>query len=123
MVYYGFMVKVTAPMLSLRASGTIGNAITFVCGQFAKRHEGSAGSGQKGNPVQMAKFSAGAAMWKSFSTGIKNLWNDFYKTLLSSGKCVSVTYDLSGYDMFMLYWLKFGDHGWPDYPNPGPEPK
>ena len=117
------MVKVTGALFSLHASGTFGKAITFVCGQFARRKEGGGGTGKKGNPVQMAKFKAGAAMWKTLPFGVTNNWNHFYKAILESSVCVSVTFDLSGYDMWMLYWLKFGDHGWPDYPNPGPEPK
>ncbi len=116
------MAKVTGALFSLHASGTLGGAITFVCGQFARRHENTAGKDKKGNPVQMAKFKAGAQKWQTLSDEIQATWQAFYKALLASPVCINVTYDLSGYDIWMLYWLKFGENGWAQYPLPGPEP-
>ncbi len=76
-----------------------------------------------GNEAQMEKFTNGAAKWKALPGATKEIWNAFYKEILTSEKCLNITYDLNGYNMWMLYWLKFGEDGWPDYPLPGPAPQ
>lgn len=116
------MAKVVAPLFSLKATGTLAGAITFVCGQYARMAERKENEKKQGNENQMAKFTLGAEHWQALPDGTKKLWNDFYKEILSSEQCLNITYDLSGYNMWMIYWLKFGENGWADYPLPGSAP-
>lgn len=116
------MAKVTGPLFSLAASGTFGKVITFVCGHFAKKAESAEAGGGKGNLKMMIKFKAGTIKWKSLSNEIKKEWGEFGKMIMTSGKCISLEFYLTGFQLWMSYYLKFGENGWPAYPHPGTPP-
>ena len=117
------MAKVTGALFSLKASGTLGRTITYVCGMIARRAETAKEGEQKGNEEMMGKFKDGADKWH-FVIGqdCRDTWSDFVKIITISEKCVGFEWYLIGYQLWMSYWLKWGEDGWAAYPYPGTPP-
>ncbi len=116
------MVKVVAPLFSLRASGTLGNTITFVCGHLARiaqRKEEAEGYVPTG---QNEYFMEAIKRWNNLSVGVKDDWRNFARVVKDSKVCISLDYYLTNYQLFLSYYMTWGFNGWPDYPNPGPPP-
>ena len=113
------MVKVKAPLMSLSASGDLAGTIQFVCGHFVRRKPESNDAGSTSQNEQRQKFLQGAQKWSSeLSADVKENWRGFNKAMRQKQECVALIYQMSGYNLWMLYWLEFGESGWVNYPNP-----
>ena len=113
------MVKLKGPLFSQSASGEIGKAIQFVCGHFARAKPDIPPPSTEQQKTQQARFLEGANIWsETLSDNIKENWKDFKKIIISNDKCVGMPYNTSGYNLWQLYYLKYGVDGWVDYPNP-----
>lgn len=110
------MAKVTGPLLSLSASGTIADAITYVCGHFARKGEAK----ERKQPEQLFEqgqnFGAGVNVWNPMTYEQKESWRQFTKVFRSAPECASLGFYLTGYNLFMSYYLRFGENGWTNYP-------
>ena len=113
------MALVTAPLMSLSASGKLKDTMTFVCGtlvRMADEKEKKADS-----PAQtenQTKWKDGASVWTA-NPANKTEWDNFGDYVEKSGYCdVSLNYYFSGYQLFMAYYMKLGKDGWTNYPNP-----
>lgn len=91
------MAKLTKPLMSSAAHGSVGPALTF-----SKRISGNQVRYQK-KPKDVitaavaehrAKYAAGAARWRNYSDAMKQYWND-----------LAVKLNLTGYNLFMRKWL------------------
>ena len=115
------MAKAVAPLFSLKASGDLG-PIQYACGRFVKkkqRAEESEPTAPQGE--QRAKFLEGADKWSNvLSLTNRGNWTGFFVAIKNSKECASVDYLMSSYNLWMLYWLKFGENGWTNYPDPPP---
>jgi len=113
------MAKVTGPLFSLAASGSIGGIITYVCGHFAKKKEGEKTEDASEAQLEIEmKWSEGAAVWQSLGEN-KEFWNEFHKVLWATPECaVNISHIVNGYQLFMSFYMKYGPDGWPGYPLP-----
>lgn len=113
----GLMAKVTAPLLSLTASGTIAKAITYVCGHFARK----AVEKTEEQPAQLfpqgEKFTEAAGIWGFLNGSQQDSWRNFTKVFKSAPECQNLGFYLTGYNLFMSYYLRFGVDGWENYPS------
>ncbi len=115
------MVKTTAPLFSLEASGLVG-PIQFVCGSFAKKMmKPKNAPPSEAQEEQNEKFLDGAIRWKKELTlENRNNWKSFFEIVRQSEECVSMAILMNSYNLWMTYWLKYGLDGWENYPNPPP---
>lgn len=113
------MVKVKGALFSEHASGNFGKAIQFICGKFAKstgEHPPPSAEAQK---KQQTKFLEGANIWSNtLSSQQKQQWKNLKELIISKDRCIGMPYNTSGYNLWQLYFLKYGVDGWEDYPNP-----
>ena len=116
------MAKVIAPLFSLAASGTLAGAITFVCGKSARRARLALKRSEEGPTSQNSLFAEAAAAWSSQTPQTKEQWSVFGKIVKDDRACIGLEYYLSGYQLFISYYMEFGVNGWADYPLPGPPP-
>jgi len=96
------MAKVTAPLFSLDASGTIGKAFTFSKwkGRHYVRTRVSPYNPQSsGQSTQRTAFSAAVAVWKGMSSSEKESWNNRAKNL---------GLVMSGYNFYVQQYLEQG---------------
>ncbi len=113
------MVKITKPLFSEAASGNFAGVIQFVCGHFVKSIPDTSPISSESQRKQREKFLNGAAKWTNELTEEnKNNWKAFFSVIREEPQCVDTILRMSGYDIWMLYWLKFGEGGWENYPNP-----
>lgn len=113
------MAKVTNPLHSSRASGDFAKAIQYVCGRFARMKPRVNDPETELQTTQRSIFTQGAIKWsKVLTRDMKNNWKESAGILLKTKNCLEVEYPLTGYNLWMLYWLKFGEDGWVNYPNP-----
>jgi len=113
------MAKVKNPLHSKIASGDFAASIQFVCGHFVreKTKPGNAETMPQGE--QRSKFFQGANKWShEFDKETKEKWKLFKSAMLLSKDCIRGVFFMNGYNLWMLYWLKFGENGWTHYPNP-----
>ena len=113
------MAKVTGPLFSLVASGSIGETITYVCGHYAKKKQDETKK-PKTEPQEerMTKWKSGCAEWQT-SQENKDEWDVFLQLLRTDKDCsVKLIYTASGFQLFMSFYMKEGVDGWPNYPNP-----
>ena len=114
-----YMAKLEGPLFSQSASGEIGKAIQFVCGHFSRAKPNYPMDSSSYQDDQRAKFLQGANIWsKELSENTKTNWRSFRETLLTSDRCVEMPFNTSGYNLWQLYFLKYGKDGWNNYPNP-----
>jgi hypothetical protein len=116
------MAKVIAPLFSVRASGTLANTITYVCGHLARYAGKKSEKGGQPPTAQNDKFSEAVALWQSFTDEQKQAWHDFAKLVHDKRVCTNYEYYLNDYQLFMSYYLSYGEDGWENYPNPGSPP-
>jgi len=113
------MVRVVAPLMSLSASGTLKETLTYVCGLYlrrAKRAERFEYTQRR--KKQETKFSQGCEVWQSLKED-KEKWRKFAEFVKKSGFCdVSLSYYMTGFQTFMSYYLAKGPGGWKNYPLP-----
>jgi len=119
LLYLTCMVLLTAPLMSLSASGTFKNTLTFVCGTLARiaerKEKKTISSGQSANQT---KWSEGCQVWQSPEND-KSLWEAFGGYVKKSGACdVSLSYYFTGFQLFMAYYMTLGPNNWINYPNP-----
>jgi len=91
------MAKLTQPLMSTAAHGSLGPALTF-----SKRATGNQVRYQKkpkdvltvAGALWRTKYAAGAARWHNYSDAMKEQWN-----ILAANK------NLTGFNLFMSKWL------------------
>jgi len=136
------MARVVGPLYSLQASGSFGDLITYKCGTIAcKKKKESKFYSNKFNQ-QREKFKAGAEVWRSIrGFGALLAWGsvgivDRYNLMCNHVPVALALFGIlnpidlvtlypaavliSGYQLFMSYYLTFGEDGWPNYPFPPP---
>ena len=113
------MVKVKAPLFSIKASGDLASAIQYVCGSFTKKKPRATDVISPNQETQRNKFLDGAKKWKrELTEETKKKWEYFRATILMSKDCAVNAYLISPYNLWMSYWLHFGENGWKNYPDP-----
>jgi len=116
------MAKVIGPLFSMQASGTLAGTITYVCGHFARKAKVILDDSQVMPEGQTLKFMYAVKTWNYLSGQIKQDWKDFGKIVKESKQCIEYELKLTGYQLFLSYYLTFGEDGWKSYPEPGPPP-
>lgn len=136
------MAKVKQPLFSEKATGTIGNAITFRCGKFVtakQKEKGDAATIDQN--AQRQKFLDAVEAWTKYLTiDQKTAWQTFARSVqdprgyykiaipglvclvpigFKTGfqKCIDLS-NFNGYQYFISAYLRFGAFGWVGYPNP-----
>ena len=113
------MVKVKNPLFSLSASGDLGATIQYVCGQFTRVKPGGAIFPNAKQKEIRNNFFVGANKWRAeLSWDTKKKWFAFQKMLRQQDECVGASILMNGYNLWMSYWLKAGEGGWNNYPDP-----
>lgn len=113
------MSKVKNPLFSLSASGDLGATIQYVCGQFVRMKPKEAVPPTDTQKGIRNNFFVGANKWKSeLSWATKKKWFAFKKMLRQQDECVGASVLMNGYNLWMSYWLKAGEDGWKNYPDP-----
>lgn len=124
------MPNVVGPMFSVAASGNFGGAIEFLCGGVVKKakpkpKKNKGVEDKEDNAVteaqstQRTKFQEAKDYWKlTLGEHQRTEWYEFTKIVVTSGKCVGKTLKLSGYTCWMKFYLKYGEGGWPGFPDP-----
>ncbi len=115
------MVKVTRPFFSLKASGDFGAILQYMCGHFVKLKPESPKTETPAQKVQRTKFSSGAKKWTEELEPVeREHWKEYQEFLSQLPQCQYFTFGLSGYDLWMSYFLDYGVDGWKNYPDPPP---
>jgi hypothetical protein len=112
------MPKVTGPLFSLGASGTLAKTLVYVCGHLTRVAENRDKASQKPPTEQSNKFSDGAATWGGFDVQLKDAWASWGKVIRDSRACIGLEYYLTGYQLWLSYYLTYGVDGWENYPFP-----
>lgn len=113
------MAIVDKPLFSLAASGDLAKSIQFICGHFLRQKPDSPDPQSAKQIKQRTKFTDGADMWSNtLSQDTKKNWGSIKKRISGDDWCLKSLFGISGYNIWMLYWLKFGENGWKNYPNP-----
>ena len=115
------MAKVFGPLLSISASGNFGNSLRYVCGHFVSKSSHGEVKSTPDREKQRLKFKLGIQTWSNDLTEyVKKSWSEFTKCAFASEYCTAAYGKVSGYNMWMYFWLKFGENGWEGYPLPPP---
>lgn len=88
------MAKVTAPLLSLKATGQFANTMNFAGLNGGTRVYIKRDPKNSGTPQQKQKYAAGAANWQTLTAPEKAAWT-------ATGK----PKQLNGWQAFISYWL------------------
>ena len=110
------MAKVTGPLLSLSASGTIAETITFVCGHFARKKQEKTGEQPEHLVGQGDTFKAGVDVWRAMTASQKKSWGVFRKIIVSAPECSALKGEITGYNLYLSHYLRYGVDGWENYP-------
>lgn len=115
------MAKTVGPLFSLHASGSVGGVLTYVCGTIVQkmklRKEKEPSESQEDNQT---KWKEGCEVW-SGNPSIKPEWKVFLGWVASSDECpVEAPEMANGFQLFMMFYMKEGPDGWPNYPSPPP---
>ena len=113
------MAVVVGPLLSVDASGMIGDTLEFKCGGVAcQKKRKSPGLENDEFNNQQKRFRLGTFVWMSLEVWQKQEWRNtgwwLEGKLTPHGQNVWI----DGYQAFMSYFLRFGEYGWPGYPLP-----
>jgi hypothetical protein len=115
------MAKLTRPFWSLKAAGDFGQVLQYMCGHFVKAKPRKIEMRTSKQDVQRTKFSKGAKKWsKDLSPENREHWQEYQEFLSQLPECEAFSFGLFGYDLWMSYFLKYGEGGWPGYPDPPP---
>ncbi len=113
------MAKIKKPLMSVAASGNFAQTIQFICGRFVRGIPAAPSDRTTNQEVQNEKFLEGATTWTNIlSFATKNKWRSFVKIVKQQPQCVETTLPISGYNLWQLYYVKFGPEGWEEYPDP-----
>lgn len=136
------MAKVKSPLFSEKATGTIGDTITFRCGKYVTaKQKDKGGIVSIDQNAQRQKFIEAADVWTKFLTDQqKEAWQTFSRNvkdprgyfkigipgqlfmLIRTGekdyqRCIEFS-NFNGYQYFLSAYLTLGAFGWVGYPNP-----
>jgi len=115
------MVKVTRPFFSLKAAGDFGQVLQYMCGHFVKTKPRVPVLRTTKQDVQRKKFTKGAEVWsEEIEPVVREHWKEYQEFLSQLPQCEHFTFGLTGYDLWMSYFLKKGEGGWTNYPEPPP---
>lgn len=136
------MARVTGPMFSLGASGSIKGALTYKCGQFVTKKKPKRKLESSELSDQQLLFQSGSDIWsKGLTEGQRMLWRvkGIFDTLnvmchhgvaalpllfvlQPVGTLVALPLGIvtKGYEAWMSFYLTLGSGGWPNYPGPPP---
>ena len=124
------MPNVVGSLFSLEASGKFGGALDFMCGKAVRKAKGKPKKNKgtedlENNTVTVAQaaqrqnFQNGVRYWKEdISQAVRDEWKAFGVLAVTSGKCASNWFRLSGYTCWMKFYMKYGEDGWPGFPSP-----
>jgi len=113
------MAKLTRPFWSLKAAGDFGQVLQYMCGHFVKAKPRVIKITTPAQRTQRTKFAQGAKKWsEDLSVENKEHWKEYEKFLSQLPECAHFTFGIFGYDLWMSYFLKYGDGGWSNYPDP-----
>lgn len=115
------MPKVLHPFFSLKAAGDFGAVLQYMCGHFVKAKPRVPKIRTPAQAVQRTKFSTGAQKWsEELEPEVKEHWNEYQEFISQLPQCEAFSFGIGGYDMWMSYFLKKGEDGWENYPDPPP---
>lgn len=137
------MAKVIGPLMSVQASGTLKDTITFRCGEFVHKKKKKTTKLNEAALEKQEEFKVAAFLWSEVLTAEQKLaWKsrvliDRFNVICNHWAValplVCALYPLagammlglgpvwiSGYDAWMSYYLTLGEYGWPNYPAPPP---
>ena len=108
------------PLLSLGASGDIGDGIQFVCGKYVRKKPREKVEDEEEQKPQNLWFGHAIAYWNDNLTPcVKVSWQSFARAVNSDVKCSSKIGVVTGYNLWIMFFTKFKDKGrWPDFPEP-----
>ena len=113
------MAKVTSPFWSLKAAGDFAQILQFMCGSFVRSKPRAPEIRTPKQDIQRTKFKQGAQKWSEVLDPLnREHWKEYVEFLSQLPECASFTFGVNGYDMWMSYYLKYGDGGWDNYPDP-----
>jgi hypothetical protein len=113
------MARVKGPLFSNAASGDFAKTIQFVCGHFVRQKPKVNDPKTLEQSRQREKFLEGAEVWLTeLSEHNKTQWHLFKEVVSTKDACIKAKMYMTGYNCWMLYWLRFGRDGWPNYPQP-----
>lgn len=114
------MAKILNPLFSQVASGDFGKAMTFVCGRFCRVKNDNAKEPNTAFQLrQQAKFAAAVNLWNTFLTKEnRNNWHKFMVVMAAQNVCIDAKARMTGYNVWITYYLRFSEYGWPFYPDP-----
>ena len=114
-----YMPKVTRPFWSLKAAGDFADVLQFVCGHYVREKPRVPKIRTSKQNVQRLKFKDASDKWsKLLDLMTKVHWTEYVEFLSQLPECESMDFLMSGYDMWMSYYLQYGDGGWDNYPEP-----
>jgi hypothetical protein len=115
------MAVVVAPLLSLDASGMIGDTLEYKCGaRVTSKKRSNPGKNNEDFNAQQLLFKEAVAAWNGLDPSVKRRWRDGGWWLPPAHIGHGVEVYINGYQCWMSYYLKFGLNGWESYPNPPP---
>ena len=117
------MAKVFGPLFSLSATGVLGNAIDFFCGEYARKIADR--RNMKFSDAQtdrQTKWSGGCKAWqdakKEYEDYMKS-WNKYRESVRAMVACPAGWFPwMSGFQVFMSLYMRKGPGGWAEYPLP-----
>jgi len=113
------MVKVTRPFWSLKAAGDFGSVLQYMCGHFVRAKPRVPKIRTSSQSVQRNKFKEASVHWsESLEFLTKAHWREYLEFLSQLPECEGFSFGLNGYDMWMSYYLQYGEGGWDNYPEP-----
>lgn len=114
-----YMPKVTRPFWSLKAAGDFGAVLQYVCGHFVRAKPRVPKIRTTKQDVQRTKFKEGSDKWSELlDIATKEHWAEYVEFLSQLPECEAMSFGVNGYDIWMSYYLKYGDGGWDNYPEP-----
>jgi hypothetical protein len=113
------MAEVFAPLLSIAATGDIGDSLNFSCGETVRKKKTVAPKETPARKVVNETWKAGCDAWSANGDLFFRLWDAFWKWHMVETKCdIPKDTPLHGFKAFMKYYIKLGVDGWTNYPDP-----
>ena len=113
------MPKVTRPFWSLKAAGDFASVLQYVCGHYVRSKPRVPTLRTTKQNVQRVKFKDASDKWsKILDIATKVHWKEYQEFMSQFPECEAMDFMSSGYDIWMSYYLKYGDGGWDNYPEP-----
>lgn len=114
------MAKVFYPLMSQVASGDFAKTLQFVCGRFCRiKNDQARDPNTAYQERQRIKFAQAVLNWNSvLSSDTKKKWQAFAKLIAAQNTCIDAAARITGYNLWVTYWLRYSEYGWPFYPDP-----